>query len=475
MPDDAYDDYRGEDTSPHDLAEPAAPAEPAEPVRLTFPRCVLEVVEGPDLRAQVASDRSIVRVGGSQRCDLVLQDPLVSRVHIELRHVGDRWLLVDRDSTNGTFVGDLQVVEIWVNPGTELRLGDTRIEFRPTVEEVVVEPTEADRFEGLIGGSPRMRALYGLLEQVGPLELSLLVEGEVGTGKELVARAVHERSPRRRWPLVVFDCSAFPRNLLETELFGHEKGAVSTAVRTQRGVLERAHGGTLFLVEAAELDLPLQPRLLEALETGAVRRVGGERPVEVDVRLITASSHDLSAMVEDGAFRSDLFQRLAAARVRVPALRERPEDIQPLVEHFLDGLAEQDRDGSGGTRCLSAEALDLMLRYDWPGNVGELRNVVERAASFAPGEEILPEDLPTDLSDRRLYRTPVPSLSDTARLRLPFKDAREQVVSSFERDYVVELLRKHDMNIALAARAAGLDRRHIYRLLQKYEIPLPRR
>ena len=190
--------------------------------------------------------------------------------------------------------------------------------------------------------------------------------------------------------------------------------------------------------------------------------------------MIAASSHDLALMVEDGSFRRDLYQRLAGVRVRVPPLRERPDGIELLVAHFLDTGADPDDEGAEISR-LSGDALDLMMRYDWPGNVGELRNVVERAASFAPGEEILAEDLPTDLSDRRLYRTPVPSLSDTARLRLPFKDAREQVISSFERDYVVELLRKHDMNIALAARAAGLDRRHIYRLLQKYEIPLPRR
>ncbi len=443
--------------------------------RLRLRRCVLQVTAGTNKGARVSVDKPIIRIGASSRCDLVLDDPTVSRVHCEIRQIGDRYLLVDRDSTNGTFARDLQVLQVWLEPGIEFMAGETAIRFQPMSEEVRIEPTEEGRFGEILGKSRRMREIYALLAKLAPSELSLVVEGETGTGKELVARALHDHSLRSEGAFVVFDCSAFPQNLLESELFGHERGAFSGAIRTHRGVFERADGGTLFLDELGEMDLPLQPKLLRALERGEFRRVGGERPIQVDVRVVAATNRDLGAMVDDGSFRQDLYFRLAKVRLELPPLRDRVEDVPMLSEHFLEDLRRSDRDAAITARSMSDDALDVLLGHDWPGNVRELRNVLERAATFADGDEIQVADLPADMTGKGGYRTAGSVMSDTARLRMPFKDAKELLLSSFEREYVVELLHKHGMNISAAAREAGLDRRHIYRLIRKYEIGLPDR
>ena len=443
--------------------------------RLRLPRCVLAVTSGPDKGSKVTVDKPIVRIGASARCDLVLDDPTVSRVHCEIRQIGDRYLLVDRDSTNGTFARDLQVLEVWLEPGLEFVAGETTVRFRPVSEDVRIEPTEAGHFGDLLGTSRRMREVYALLDKLAPSELSLVVEGETGTGKELVARALHDHSRRAEGPFVVFDCSAFPSNLLESELFGHERGAFSGAVRTHRGVFERADGGTLFLDELGEMDLSLQPKLLRALERGEFRRVGGERPIQVDVRVAAATNRDLGAMVDEGSFRQDLFFRLAKVRLHLPPLRDRVDDVGMLSEHFLAELRRSDREGVMCAQRLAPEALEVLRGHDWPGNVRELRNVLERAATFADEEEIRPQDLPAEMTGRGGYRPSGRVLSDTARLRMKFKDAKELLLASFEREYVVELLHKHGMNISAAAREAGLDRRHIYRLIRKYDIGLPDR
>ena len=440
---------------------------------ITLQRCMLQVTTGADRGRRVTLDKPILRIGASPRCDLVLDDPTASRVHCEIRELGDRYLLVDRGSTNGTFVGDLQVIEVWLNPGVEFLAGATRIRFSPVSEEVRLTPAEADHFDGILGASRSMREVYALLDKLAPSELALVIEGETGTGKELVARALHDHSRRRDGPLVVFDCSAFPASLLESELFGHEKGAFSGAVRTHRGVFERADGGTLFLDELGELDRTLQPKLLRALESGEFRRVGGERPIQVDVRVIAATNRDLGGMIADGSFRRDLYFRLAKVRIPLPPLRERKEDIPLLAEHFVRELARTE--GLGTPPPLSPAALEALARYDWPGNVRELRNALERAVAFADGVELSAHDLPAELTGRPgAGDGPVPALSDTARLKLPFKDAKDRILASFEREYVLELLRRHGMNVSSAAREAGLDRRHIYRLLDKHGISLPR-
>jgi len=438
-------------------------------------KCKLVVVDGPDRGKTLVVDKPIIRIGTNERNQLVLTDNTVSRFHCEIRLQGEEYVLVDRESTNGTYAGELRLREVVLYPNCELLIGNSLVRFEPMVEQIPVFPIARNSYAGLVGGSPRMREVYGVIEKVAGSELTVLIEGETGTGKELIARAVHDRSRRAKSPLVIFDCSAFPENLLESELFGHEKGAFSGAIRTHKGVFERADGGTLFLDELGELPLNLQPKFLRALENGEIRRVGGERAVKVDVRVVAATNRNVATLVEEGKFRQDLFYRLAKVRLPLPGLRERMDDLPMLIDHFLTELRKRG-DVPARVAGFAPSALDALRQYDWPGNVRELRNVVERAAAFVEGERIQVEDLPSDLQARLGHSEP---------LGLPaftqfdpdenLKDAKERMVALFEREYLVKLLERHNMNISRVARDAGIDRRHVYRLLKKYEIDIPDR
>lgn len=440
-------------------------------------KCKLVVVDGPDRGKELIVDKSIVRIGTNEKNDLVLSDNTVSRFHCEIRHVRDEYLLVDRDSTNGTYVGDLRLREAFLYPNCELLIGNSLVRFVPLVEEIPVYPIARNRYGALIGAAPRMREIYGIIEKVAASELSVVIEGETGTGKELVARAIHERSRRARGPLVIFDCSAFPENLLESELFGHEKGAFSGAIRTHRGVFERAEGGTIFFDELGEMPVALQPKFLRALENGEIRRVGGERTFRVDVRVVAATNRNLTTLVEEGKFRQDLYYRLAKVRVGLPPLRERLSDLPLLIDHFLDELRR--RDEVPVPPAFAPEVLEALTHYDWPGNVRELRNVVERAATFCEGDIIGMDDLPAELRARLGHGEHAPALSGplvpVIRPGENLKDAKERMVARFERDYLLTLLERHHQNISAVAREAGIDRRHVYRLLKKYDIELPER
>jgi transcriptional regulator with GAF, ATPase, and Fis domain len=389
--------------------------------------------------------------------------------------VQDEYLLVDRDSTNGTYVGSLRIREAFLYPNCEVLVGNSLVRFMPLVEQLQVYPIARDRYGALIGGAARMREIYGLIDKVAPSELSAVIQGETGTGKELVARALHERSRRADKPLVIFDCSAFPENLLESELFGHEKGAFSGAIKTHRGVFERAEGGTIFFDELGEMSINLQPKFLRALESGEIRRVGGERTIKTDVRVVAATNRNLSQLVDEGKFRRDLYYRLAKVVVTLPALRERIEDLPRLVDHFLDDLHLRRPPGALQAASFSTEAIELLQGYDWPGNIRELRNVVERAVTFAEGDVVEVEDLPADLQARlgRPVKRPA-VVAATIEPGTNLKEAKEKMISEFEREYLVSLLERYDMNISQVAREAGIDRRHVYRLMKKYDIFLPR-
>jgi transcriptional regulator with GAF, ATPase, and Fis domain len=254
--------------------------------------------------------------------------------------------------------------------------------------------------------------------------------------------------------------------LIESELFGHEKGSFTGAIMTRQGLFEMAHGGTLFLDELGELSLDLQPKLLRALEQREIRRVGSSKPIKVDVRVIAATNRNLEEEVRAGRFRQDLFYRLSVVRILLPPLRDRPEDIPPLVEHFLkSGAFNRTPEGNPKIEGIEREALDLLTAYSWPGNVRELLNVVERAVSFSEGPLIHPRDLPEQL---RLNGTN-PGI-DAVTGEVTFKEAKEKWVSSFERDYIVALLKKNDGNISHAAREADIDRKYFRKLMRKYDI-----
>ncbi|MBM4291195.1 MAG: FHA domain-containing protein [Deltaproteobacteria bacterium] len=437
--------------------------------------CALLITSGPRAGYEASFSKDVVRVGAHPRCDFIVEDGTASRFHCELRREERGYMLVDHDSTNGTFVGDLRVREVYLHPGCEFTLGATRVRFTPRAEELRVGQSAQQSCGPLIGASPEMRALYALIDKVAPSDLSVLIEGETGTGKELAAQAIHARSRRAQGPLVVFDCSAVPEQLIESELFGHERGSFSGALKTHRGLFEQAEGGTLFLDELGELALHLQPKLLRALESGVVRRVGGEQPVRVDVRVVCATNRDLRAMVDAGAFRQDLYYRLAKVQVRLPPLRARGEDVGLIAERFVERLNEQNR-GIRYLQGIDAEARALLCRWSWPGNVRELRNVIERAYAFAEAAWVRAADLSEHIRCVQERAALAPGGQREAELnfdlpeRCSLKEAKERIIATFEREYLLQLLERHQRNISAVAREAGIDRRHVYRLLQKYGV-----
>ncbi|MBL8678088.1 MAG: sigma-54-dependent Fis family transcriptional regulator [Myxococcales bacterium] len=332
-----------------------------------------------------------------------------------------------------------------------------------------------DRLGPLLGRSAAMRELFARLLKIAATDAPAFIHGETGTGKELVARAVHERSTRARAPFVIVDCAALPDNLLEAELFGHARGAFTGAHTTREGAFESAAGGTVFLDEIGELPLSMQPKLLRVLESRTIRRIGESQHRPVDVRIVTATHRDVPSMVRDGAFREDLYFRLAVLPVSVPPLRERGDDVLLLARSFLPEALRH--------APLDPRLVDALLRRRWPGNVRELRNTIKRVASLGIEEAIdTPFQAPsaTTVSEFAHQAPPplAPSLPETSPpttmpgplcdTRVPFKVLRDQWLDHLERSYITLLLAQHDRNITAVAAAAGLDRTYIHRLLKKH-------
>ncbi|MEE9153455.1 MAG: sigma-54 dependent transcriptional regulator [candidate division NC10 bacterium] len=321
--------------------------------------------------------------------------------------------------------------------------------------------TETYRFENIVGRSRSMMQVFDLIKKVATSEANILIPGESGTGKELIARCIHVNSARAARAFVPVDCASIPESLLESELFGHERGAFTGAVALRRGLFEEANGGTVFLDEVGDIPLPLQSKLLRVLQERQVRRVGGNRLIDVDVRVISATHQDLPRMVEEARFREDLYYRLSVIPLPVPPLRERRGDIPLLAYHFLRRYAAQ---SGKEVRGIAPEALELLEAYSWPGNVRELQNVMERAVVLADGEVVSPAELPTSL--RLPQKAPATAVAD----HLSLKGAKRHWVEAFERDYLIALLKKHQGNISQAAKTAGVDRKTIHRLLKRYRI-----
>lgn len=445
---------------------------------LVYTHCRIRVTAGPDAGKQIETEKDLVRVGTSGDNDLVLEDPTVSRAHFELRRKKGDFTLVDPGSKNGTFVGSLQVKEATIRRATEITIGSSTLMFEPRSTEVKLEISGRRSCGDMVGDSVAMRELFFIIERVAPTELAVMVTGATGTGKELVARAVHQLSRRRDQPFVTLACGALPAALLESALFGHEAGAMAGADAPYPGAFERAQGGTLFLEELNELPLDLQPRLLRAIERGEIQRFRGQAPVRVDVRLVAASSVDIKALVADGKFRDDLYYRLAEIRIDLPPLEERPEDIPALAQAFFQRYRDQiEATGSKASR-LGSGALIALERYPFPGNVRELMNILRRGVAVATGPEILASDLPPEVTGARApSRTERAPASQVLLLdsSLRFKDAKAQVLDAFERQYLLDLLQRHHMHISRASREAGIDRRHLYRLLDKYGIEMKER
>lgn len=416
----------------------------------------VEVRRGPQRGRRVELRSDPVLVGSAAGCDLTIADPTVSGVHAEL-HLTEHGLLVrDRGSTNGTFVDGRRIEGAYVEEKALLRLGDTELRVELLADTTDRELVNAEHFGDLLGRSVAMRALFARLVRLSESDATVLLSGETGTGKELAAAALFDLGPRRAAPFVVVDCGAMPAGLIESELLGHERGAFTGAERRQPGAFERADGGTLFLDEVGELPLALQPALLGVLERRETRRLGGEHPVSVDVRVIAATNRDLGAEVARGAFRADLYYRLAVVEVRLPPLRERPEDVVLLTEHFLRQLGAP-------TDSISQEMLAELQRYPWPGNVRELRNAIERAVLMS--EPPRPDGPRVSSAPR--HGVP-PMTVDVAR---PFKEQKQELIGQFERAYVTALLAQTGGNMAAAARRANIDRMYLYKLLARTREP----
>ena len=446
----------------------------------------LVVIEGPDKGAELVMSQEEVVVGRSSVCDLALTDKSVSSLHFKIVAVDNGYVLLDEGSTNGTFYGDIKIREIFLKPGTVFRAGNTVMKFQPTQDILTIALSERDRFDQVIGASVPMREIFANLERVAPSELTVMIQGETGTGKEVVARAIHNASPRRNKPFVVLDCSAIPKDLIESTIFGHEKGSFTGAISSHKGVFEQAHGGTIFLDELGELPLDMQPKLLRVLENREVKRVGADRTVNVDVRVVAATNRDLRQMVTESRFREDLYFRMSVVQLHLPPLRSRKDDIPLLMDSFLGRINAQRAEIGRSPLEVSPEAVAALKARPWPGNVRELKNVVERAASLGEGPVLTRQDFligsdPMGLvRGATLHPTPFSAsessgLGDTdiavnVDIDVSFKDAKQAILDEFEGVYLRKLIERHTGNISQSAKSAGLTRYHLRELLKKHNI-----
>jgi DNA-binding NtrC family response regulator len=427
--------------------------DPSPPASVRF---TLVVIEGPERGREFPLDvlqRSLV--GKSEACPVQLTDPEVSRRHLALEPAGQRLRISDLRSTNGTWVDGVAVIEGYLRGGEIVRIGATTMRVDAAGAGATVTAVPAMGFGALVGVSTEMRRLYPLCERLAASTVPVVIEGETGTGKEVLAESLHDLGPRAEHAFVVFDCTAVPANLLEAELFGHEKGAFTGATAARRGVFEQADGGTLFIDEIGELDPTLQPKLLRAIERSEVRRVGGDKYLKVDVRVLAATRRDLDREVQAGRFRDDLFHRLAVGRIELPPLRMRKGDVPALAMQFCRQLG-----GSDG--AISRELLLRWEDYHWPGNVRELRNAVARALALgelAPWKHGAPH-APDAAAEADL-------VTRVLDMRLPLSEARQVVIEEFERSYVERALAEHQGNVTHAAAAARIGRRYFQKLRVK--------
>jgi DNA-binding NtrC family response regulator len=418
----------------------------------------VEVVRGPDAGSHVDFAGQTLKIGTAEDNGLVLTDDSVSRAHCELEPVASGMRVRDVGSTNGVFAGGARLYDAVLPLHSRLLLGDTELALSALAETVEREQTTRDRFGDLLGASPRMRELFADLERIAAADVTLLIEGETGTGKDVVAESVHSASARAAGPFVAFDCGAVSPTLIESELFGHERGAFTGATQFHAGVFEQAHGGTLFLDEVGELPKELQPKLLRALDKRQFRRVGGTTVLAFDARVIAATNRQLRAEVSRHQFREDLYFRLAAAHVTVPALRERMEDLPLLVEHFL--ALEH---AACSARDLPREIWDLLRGHRWPGNVRELRNAVQRFL-------VTPDRALRDLAGVGTTSSPTTTVRDGpgATELLPLRVARREANDAFERDYLAAALKVAGGNVTRAATIADVSRQNLQKLLKKH-------
>jgi DNA-binding NtrC family response regulator len=431
------------------------------PPTVNLRRCKLVVLSGPERGAEHVIASDVIRVGKAPDNDLVLSDETVSRVHFEIVRDAKGYLARDLKSTNGTFLDGAEIKEAYIRAGSIIAAGAAELKFTPFEERIEILPSDKEALGPMVGRSAAMRSIFGLLERIAPTDATVLIEGETGTGKDMIARTLHQLSRRAAGPFIVVDCGAVAGTLIESELFGHEKGAFTGAAATRQGAFELAHGGTVFLDELGELALDLQPKLLRVLEQRELRRVGGSRTLKIDLRIVAATRKDLRSEVDKGKFREDLYFRLNVVPIVAPALRERREDIPLLVEQFVRALSPD------GDLAIPDHSMAALMAHDWPGNVRELRNVIERALALGADAGALVSPLGGARPGGGAAR-PAADLDFTP--GLSFREQKEKWNDLFERRYVTWLLRRADGNISKAARDADMDRKYLHKLLKKYGV-----
>ncbi|MBI2897519.1 MAG: sigma 54-dependent Fis family transcriptional regulator [Deltaproteobacteria bacterium] len=423
-----------------------------KPAPLEVRELHLACTSGPDSGRSWRCGTDRCSIGSHRTNEVVLSDRTVSRFHCEILVVPAGARIHDLASRNGTLVDGVQVFDGMLKDGATIRLGATTLRFELSGERQPVPVSQRASFGTLVGVSVPIRTTFALLVRAAATDATVLLEGETGTGKEGAAESIHEASERRGRPFVVVDCSAIPPNLLESELFGHEKGAFTGATASRVGAFEAADTGTVFLDEIGELPPDLQPKLLRVLGQREVQRVGSGTPKNVDVRLIAATNRDLRTEVNEKRFRPDLYFRLAVLKIRLPPLRERPEDIPALVRAFLDRLGA---DTAASAALLEPSFIAHLQRASWPGNVRELFNHLERCL-------VLQEDLPLPEGG--------PPTTAAVDARISYAEARHRAQMDFERRYLHALLELHHGNVSGAARAAGIARPYLHRLLRKHGV-----
>jgi DNA-binding NtrC family response regulator len=440
----------------------------------TFARVVHWFVRGGFVRTADgvahAVDVEPVTIGRDDGATIRLADAEVSALHCEFRAVSEGLLVRDLGSTNGTFIGSLRVREAIATVATEVRVGQSRVVVEPTSKKRV-DVGFRERFGPVVGSSPKMRRVFDVLEKVAPTGLSVLLLGETGTGKEVVAKALHDASPRKDKAFVVVDCGSIPSALAESILFGHEKGAFTGASERRKGALAEADGGTLFLDELGELPLELQPKLLRALAERHVKRVGASAFEPMDVRVVAATRRDLNVEMNAGRFRSDLFFRIAQIKLELPPLRERLGDVPAIVQDICSraGRAEH-------APAVIAWIEQRMGSHDWPGNVRELVNIASVAATLSDTPDAI-DDVMTLARDDDAIR--IPRFATIVATGLPetdastFSQAKRAAVTMFESEYFAALAQRTRGNVSEMARKSGMERHHVRAYLRKYGIEKP--
>jgi DNA-binding NtrC family response regulator len=434
---------------------------------VVVPRLLFVVIReaGKAVERRVEIEGERIRIGSHPSNELVLDDRLVSRFHCTLTMGRAAWSLSDSGSRNGTCLSGVRIRDADLPAGeSEIVMGNSVVRVSSVGATTVLRVSESSQFGELYGTSVTMRQAFSLLGRVSGSDATVLIQGESGTGKELVAQELVRRGPRSKKPFITLDCSAISPTLIESELFGHVKGAFTGADRMRIGAFEAASGGTLFLDEIGEMPLDMQPKLLRALEAREIRRAGENDVRKIDVRVIAATNRNLEREVNRSRFREDLYFRLSVITVRLPPLRERLEDIPLLVRAFAERLGALDVD-----HLFTPDVFRELAEHDWPGNVRELRNYVERAllledASAASVSASSP-DINALLKDEASGMSPLNS-----GIEEPFKVAKERLIEDFERNYLEQLMTWAGGNVSRAARKAKIDRMYLHRLLQRYAI-----